>query len=102
MARITIVPDDNIVLVDGEARTISMAGIDPTIHAVQWFGAAGEIEYSDGKRHKQISSIAPFQGFIERWTAAATPPPTLDDLKTTKNAELVTEGVKRVAAQVSD
>ncbi len=78
MARVTIIPDDNTVLVDGEAREISMAGIDPTIHAVQWFDTAGEIEYNDGKRHKKIFSISPFQVFIDRWTAAGPPPPGPD------------------------
>ena len=103
MARITIVPDDNTVIVDGEARReISMAGIDPTIHAVQWKDTAGEIEYNDGKRHKKIVSISPFQSFIDRWANAAIPPPTLDDLKATKKADFVTEGVKRVAAQIPD
>jgi len=81
MARITIVPEDNVVLVDREARTISMAGIDPTIHAVQWFGANGEIEYNDGKSHEQINDITPFQVFIDRWTAAAPPPQPPDSPK---------------------
>ncbi|KKL48880.1 hypothetical protein LCGC14_2321140, partial [marine sediment metagenome] len=68
-------PEDGICLVDGEARTISMAGIDSTIHAVQWFDTIGEIEYNDSKPHEQIDSIVPFQGFIQRWTDAAPPPP---------------------------
>ncbi|KKL18111.1 hypothetical protein LCGC14_2478760, partial [marine sediment metagenome] len=102
MARITIVPDDFTVIVDGEARQISMASIDPAIHAVQWKNTAGEIEYNDGKRHKRITDISPFQDFIDRWTNAALPPPTLDDLKPAKNSEFVTEGVNRIAAQVPD
>ena len=105
MARITIVPADNIVHVDGEARNISMAGIDPTIHAVQWFGDVGEVEFNDGSPHTTIINLAPFQTFIDRWTAAAPvplPPPTLDELKTVKQGEFVTEGVNRIAAQVPD
>ncbi len=102
MARITIVPDDNRVIVDGEARNVSMAGMNPTIHAVQWFGAIGEIEYNDGRAHEQIFSLASFQVFVDRWTNAETPPPTLDELKTAKKAEFATEGVKRIAAQVPD
>ena len=105
MARITIVPNDNIVIVDGEARTISMAGIDPTIHAVQWFDDVGEVEFNDGTPHATIINFAPFQVFVTRWTDAAPPPltpPTLDELKTVKNREFLAEVVKRVAAQVAD
>ena len=102
MARITIVPDDNIVIVDGEARQVSMVGIDPKIHAVQWFGAAGEIEYNDGRAHAPITDITPFQIFITRWNDAEPAPPTLADLKKAKNGEFITEGVKRIAAQVPD
>mgnify|MGYP000008258982 CR=1 FL=1 len=105
MARITIVPDDNIVHVDGEARTISMAGIDPTIHAVQWFGDVGEVEFNDGSPHATIINFAPFQVFVTRWAAAAPvplPPPTLDELKTVKQGAFVTEGVNRIAAEVPD
>jgi len=102
MARITIVPDDNIVIVDGEARQVSMVGIDPKIHAVQWFGAAGEIEYNDGRAHAPITSITPFQIFITRWNDAEPAPPTLAQLKVVKGEEFKAEAVIRVAIQVPD
>jgi len=101
---VTIVPSDGNVLVDGEARTVDMTGIDPAIHAVQWDGTAGEIEYTraDGRGNESITDISPFQVFIDRWTAAAPLPPTLDDLKAGKNGGFITEGVSRIAAQVPD
>ena len=77
MARITIVPEDGNVLINREVRQVDMTGIDPAIHAVQWFGATGEIEYTraDGRRNEPISDISPFQVFINRWIAAEPPPP---------------------------
>ena len=104
MSRITIVPSDNNVLVDGETRIVDMTGIDPAIHAVQWFDTEGEIEYTraDGRRNEQINSISRFQVFIDRWTAAEPPPPTLDELKVSKNGKFVIEGINRIAAQVPD
>lgn len=101
---VTIIPSDGNVLVDGEVRTVDMTGIDPAIHAVQWDGTAGEIEYTraDGRRNEVIADISPFQVFIDRWTAAEEPPPTLAELKVVKRKEFVTEGVKRVALQVPD
>lgn len=97
MARITIVPSDNHVVIDGVARKINMAGIDSTIHAVQWFSTKGEIEYNDGKPHKKITSINPFQAFIDRWTAAAPPPPLPDPPKSEADVtvkELITQMIK--------
>ena len=102
MARITIIPDDNIVIVDGDAREISMVGIDPAIHAVQWFGAAGEIEYNDGRAHEPITDITPFQIFITRWNDAEPAPPTLADRKVHKGKDFKAEAVIRIAAQVPD
>jgi len=104
MSRITIVPDDGNVLVDGEAREIDMTGIDPAIHAVQWFDTAGEIEYTeaDGRRNEQITDISPFQSFIDLWAAAAPDPPTLDDLKVLKIQDFITLGVSRIAVEVPD
>lgn len=45
--RITIIPSDGVVGVDGVFRQVSMAGIDPAIHAIQFdtTKGAGEIEY---------------------------------------------------------
>ncbi len=70
MARVTIVPEDNVVLVNGVARLIDMTDIDPAIHAVQWKDTVGEIEYNDGTPNAVIDDISPFQEFIDLWTAA--------------------------------
>lgn len=95
-----------MVLVDGVSRDdpIDMTGIDPAIHAVQWFDTEGEIEYTraDGRRNEKITDISPFQVFIDRWTAAAPPPLTLDDIKATKVQSFITFGVLRIAVQVPD
>lgn len=74
MSRITIIPSDNVLLVDGEARIINMTGIDPKIHAVQWFNTIGEIEFNDRTPHQEITSITPFQSFIQLWIDAVPTP----------------------------
>ena len=76
--RLTIIPSDGVVGVDGLFRPVSMAGIDPAIHAVQFddLTNTGEIEYKQrGKSPDAITDRAAFQSFIARWTAAAPPPP---------------------------
>lgn len=43
--RLTIIPSDGMVYVEGVALFVDCSGIDRTVHAVQWYGTAGEIEY---------------------------------------------------------
>ena len=79
MARITLIPVDGVCGVNGVFRNINFAGIDPTIHAVQWKDTKGRIEYNDGKEQKVIDDISPYQVFLDRWTGAAPIPGTAED-----------------------
>ena len=100
--RVTIIADDGLVGVDGVFRSVDLSTLDGNIHAVQWDGASGHVEHKDRSRSLKLADISAFQSFIDAWTAAAPPPPTLAELKTAKGAEFVVEGVTRIAAQVSD
>lgn len=71
MAKITIVKDDNIVIVDGVERTVDCTGQAANLHAVQWNGSAGEVEYNDGTPNAVIDSISAYQSLIDAHTAAA-------------------------------
>lgn len=81
--RVTIIPADRMVMVDGEARAPLEFAIAPAIHAVQWHGATGEVEFiatsADGKPpNMDISDFAPFQAAVDAWRAWApspSPPP---------------------------
>ena len=100
--RVTIIADDGKVGVDGVFRAVDLSTLDANIHAVQWDGAAGEIEFKDRSPEQRIADISPFQPFIDAWNAAAPPPPTLAELRLAKGAAFVAEGVTRIAAQVPD
>ena len=102
MAKVTIIADDGVVGVDGVFRSVDLTALDPDIHAVQWDGAAGEIEYRDGRPSEAMNDLASFQSFVDLWTAAAPPAPTLDELKASKRGEFITEGLSRIALQVPD
>lgn len=80
--RATIIVDDRTVTIEGMAtETVDMAGIDESIHAVQWYSTWGEIEYRTDvcahcggvsrKPNERITDIAPFQPFIDRWEIEA-------------------------------
>ncbi len=103
--RVTIIADDGKVGVDGIFRSVDLSALDPNVHAVQWDGASGHIEFKDRSPEQQIADISAFQTFVDAWTAAAPlppPPPSLDELKTAKGAGFIAEGVTRIAAQVPD
>ena len=100
--RVTIIADDGKVGVDGVFRAVDLAALDPKIHAVQWDGAKGHVEYKDRSPETVLTDISPYQFFVDSWTAAAPPPPTLAGLKTAKAAEFIVAGVTRIAAQVPD
>ena len=73
--RVTILPDDNIVSVDGEIYdNLDLSFLDSTIHAVQWYDTHGEIEHKDPitKRmteNEEITSFDEFQPAIVAWQA---------------------------------
>lgn len=64
--KLTIVPIDKLVIVDDIAiNNINMDGIDPDIHAVQFDGTEGWIEYKD-RDNEPINSVDQFQNIIHR------------------------------------
>lgn len=81
MSTVTIVPSDGIVAIDGKAFVVDCSSVDSSIHAVQWNGTAGEIEFVtvNGQRapNEVITDISPFQAVIDLWNAknSAPPPP---------------------------
>ena len=72
--RVTIVPIDNIVTIDGIViEGVDLSFIDPSIHAVQWYGTSASVEYKDvtlvniikSTHQEEITDIAPFQMAID-------------------------------------
>ena len=64
--RLTIIPVDNAVYVDRDCRILDLSScqIPDDIHALQWFGTSGWIEFSDNdgdgqKPENQVISSLP-------------------------------------------
>lgn len=77
--RLTIVADDGAVGIDGLFFfELNLTALDPTIHAVQWHGEYGEIEYktifADGVTSKPnneiITNVTPYQFAVDAWNIA--------------------------------
>lgn len=74
--KLTIVADDQSVGVDGEFFSpLDLSQLNPTIHAVQWYGEYGEIEYKTvfingaltKPQNQLITDTAPFQFAVDAW-----------------------------------
>jgi hypothetical protein len=79
--RLTIITEDQCVGIEGEyISPINLDLLDPTIHAVQWYGEYGEVEYKtrfeNGVFFKPlntlITDISPYQFAINAWNVADT------------------------------
>lgn len=57
MATLTIIKDDKFVNVDGVGLTLDAVVLPANVHAVQWNGSTGWIEYNDGTANETISNI---------------------------------------------
>ena len=76
--RVSIIRADNIVSVDGVAFGVGCANLPPHVHAIQWFGMAGEIEYAEMRNdagavwklpNQAFHDFTPYQGYVDAWTA---------------------------------
>ncbi len=70
--RVTIIPEDSKVIVDGVAYEVSVQA-DQNIHAIQWDGEKGVIEYKRGgaKRIDDVSIIQPWLDVVQDAKLAA-------------------------------
>lgn len=68
--RLTIIPSDQIVIKNGKA--LNFPFVLPDIRAVQWYGSSGEVEYTDGRPNKKITSLAPYQSVADAYQTEKT------------------------------
>ena len=78
--KLVIVADDARVVIDAIAYDdLDMSQLDPAIHAVQWYGEYGEVEYktvfANGEitkaQNQIITSIDSYQWAIDAWNVAS-------------------------------
>lgn len=56
--RLTIIRDMGLVHVDGNGfDELDMSDVPEDVHALQWYGSSGEIEYNDGKGNVEITEL---------------------------------------------
>ncbi|MDP1886635.1 DUF4376 domain-containing protein [Polaromonas sp.] len=87
--KISIIPEDNVVIINGNAQKLVGAIWPENVRAIQWSGNSGFIEYRE-RGQEFIDDIAMVQPFIDLHAAAkalAEAPVvlTLEQLKAAKN-----------------
>jgi hypothetical protein len=77
--RLVIIADDARVGIDAlNYDGLDMSQLDPSIHAVQWYGEYGEVEFKSKfengqivKAHNEIiTDVTPYQWAVDAWKAA--------------------------------
>lgn len=70
--RVTIIPADGFVSVDGQGANLTISGLPANVHAIQWYGAFGEVEIIDPitmktVENQRIDSLDPYQGILDAY-----------------------------------
>lgn len=96
MPRVTIVPADSLVIVDGRGLNVSLT-LPGHVHAIQWDGRTWWVEHNDGTPNTPVTQteydvlVVPALAAWESARAAADAPPpplTLEQAKATKLAAI--------------
>jgi hypothetical protein len=93
--QVTVIVPDKCIIVDGDMIEPIEFDYDEGVHAIQWNGTNGHIEFitADGGIMTTPVSQLEVQPYVEAWLAAKeilknTPPLTLAEAKTAKQAEI--------------
>jgi len=70
MTTLTIIKDDGFVSVDGVGiDSIDCSSLASNIHAIQFDGTNGHVEYNDGTDNLAITAISDYSTITDLWTS---------------------------------
>jgi len=98
MTTLTINVLDEWVAVDGVGLfSIDCSSLASNIHAIQFDGTNGEVDYNDGTANLAITAISAYSTITDLWTSAkATQDTAVSDTATARTALEATYSWKRV------
>jgi hypothetical protein len=72
MPRITVALNDSKVYVDGTAHDVDLSELPDFVHAIQWYGSYGEIEFKADRHgvkmpNLRFTDIGPYDYLVDRW-----------------------------------
>jgi len=70
--RLTIIRSDEAVYVDSVAyRSLDMSSVPTNVHALQWYGVSGSVEFADGTPNQDITELPDWANVcVTEWEAA--------------------------------
>jgi hypothetical protein len=94
--RLTIIPIDKTVYKDSKSwfdLDLSSCGIPDSVHALQWGGTSGWVEYKTHTENQEITELPDWAlACLQKWEEADAPkapvPPTAEDNKLTATINL--------------
>ena len=98
MTTLTIIKDDGYVAVDGAGfQPLDCSSLSANIHAIQFDGTNGWVEYNDGTAHLAITAISDYSAITDLWTSTNDSLSTaVSDTNSEKTTLEATYGWKRV------
>jgi hypothetical protein len=92
MMRVTIIPSDGMVGIDGEFRAVAgLVQMYPGVRAIQWgeMVDCGHVEFTDGSPNELITNPMVIQQAISAWEALTPLPPTDTEVLATAKTERI-------------
>lgn len=75
--RLTIVPSDKVVILDGQAKfDLDLSFCPPEVHAVQWYDTFGYVEFKDNPEtlekdpNQRIEELGIYEQAVTAWNGA--------------------------------
>lgn len=66
--KVSVIPADKAIIVNGEALTFDFQYFPPNLHAIQWDGVSGAMEFTQGPQ-VFIDNVSLVQPYIDAWNA---------------------------------
>ena len=61
---VCVITDDKMIQIDGEALNFDFT-IDSNIHAIEWNGSTGNVQFKDGTANEELTAITAYQSLID-------------------------------------
>lgn len=62
--QVCVITDDRMIQIDGEAINFDFT-IDANIHAIEWNGSTGNVQFKDNTPNEELTSITAYQSLVD-------------------------------------
>jgi hypothetical protein len=62
--QVCVITDDRMIQIDREAINFDFT-IDANIHAIEWLGSTGNVQFKDNTPNEELTSITTYQSLID-------------------------------------